>query len=135
MDRSGAATDLENGSMSVAARLSLTLSGMHLTIMTTNNPNPYRSPVTDGKRNGRTRQLRTMRSRVVSFFVYSVLSFCFIYSAGSWYYTHKLYRERPAGANYMTVGEMAEQEFRAKHPFVLFLSPVIIGGARAALPR
>ena len=97
--------------------------------------NPYEPP-DPGRERGKTASVpRTIGSRIVSFFIYSVLCFGFIYIVGSGYYTNKLYRERPAGANYMTLGDMAAKEFRTKHPMVLFLLPIIIGGTRASMPR
>ena len=83
----------------------------------------------------RIRKPRAVRSRILSFVVYSVLAFCVIYQAGTWYYTHRLYRERPAGVSYATLGDMAEREFRTKHPVLLFISPLIVGATRAALPK
>ena len=97
--------------------------------------NPYESSKMDASPVGNVLARRTPRSRAVSFFVYSVLSFCFIYFVGSGYYINKMYRDRPPGTNYMTVGDMGEEEFRTKHPIVLFLLPLVIGGARAVLPR
>lgn len=98
-------------------------------------PNSYDASDNRCKQSAAASARRTMRSRVTSFFAYSILLFCFTYMVGSSYYIKKLYRERPPGANYMTVGDMAAKEFRTKHPIVLFLMPPIIGGARAIMPR
>lgn len=103
--------------------------------MSNKEPNSYDASDNRCKQSGAASGRRTMRSRVTSFFAYSILLFCFTYMVGSSYYIKKLYRERPPGANYMTVGDMAAKEFRTKHPIVLFLMPPIIGGARAIMPR